>query len=958
MQKKTGLKTTALITLLLISIAVSCMQQNCTSTSNSEWANSSDPSTLLDYDTFQLIKHEMSQTELTEYKTGMGVYQEGKNYNQILGGFGTGLSPPTLSEWADIAENAYVVDQVTYGDTLPATVDLTETAWFPPIGNQGYQGSCASFAIGYYCKTYQEAKEHQWDLTQAQWTGGATGEVSASYQNHVMSPAFLYNLINQGTDRGSNFETAIKLVCNVGISTWETMPYDCFDYEQWPTTTAWAEAPLYRSNSEYSYQYLYANSDQGIENLKNWLAAGNLAVMAIDSKGNLDYLRVKSATDMITTDIFVDGQLNHAATIVGYDDNILYIENGELTRGAFKIANSWGEGLWENVIDGCYWISYQTMKQLVDTQNPIILFTDMEDYQPQILASFNITHNISSELEITFGLGTPDKSIVTKKFTDFVERGNRAFPQNNIIFDISEFKEYMTCLYDQTFFMQVYDTQTGTTGTINLFSVGDVSSPQAPTPTINNVKVNLMLTCSIADTTFRVIEENGAPFEQISLRGEGFTGTSVDLFYLNPLSPSQWIPIVTNYALDSINFTYITNAPDLLQCNPQGDNPPSYNSILFRAQDNGDSKSYNSSNTYNEWNRGILQVSDLTATGLFGNNTDLTTSAFVQKEQTLVFAGEGFKPGTAVMFWDNTQFGQASINETGSFNTILTAPTTAAGKHVLMVDDGAATVSVNITRLPAIANNYTDLWRTNDFSITLTADFEGISETYYKINNGQILSVSTDGQPVISSEGGSNTLEYWAVWDVYGSGSMELAHTTLSAIKLDKTAPQASMKINEGSTVTTVTSVVLTFIASDDASGVNLMRISNNATWTQAVWEPFSSIKNWQLTSDEGTKTVSCQIQDYAGFVTTVSANITLSTETSGGGGGGGGGGSAPTLKTPKPTVTPTITSTPSPMDTTSTSPDSTPTIPEYNFLITIILLAIATLSLIATTKIKNKKRV
>ena len=79
-----------------------------------------------------------------------------------------------------------------------------------------------------------------------------------------------------------------------------------------------------------------------------------------------------------------------------------------------------------------------------------------------------------SECNITFGLGTPNAPIITKNFTDFVFGGAMPFCQNNIVFDLTEFKDYMTTLYNQKFFMEVYDAGsdnggTNDTGTINYF---------------------------------------------------------------------------------------------------------------------------------------------------------------------------------------------------------------------------------------------------------------------------------------------------------------------------------------------------------------------------------------------------------------------------------------------------------------------------------------------------------
>ena len=88
---------------------------------------------------------------------------------------------------------------------------------------------------------------------------------------------------------------------------------------------------------------------------------------------------------------------------------------------------------------------------------------------------------------------------------------------------------------------------------------------------------------------------------------------------------------------------------------------------------------------------------------------------------------------------------------------------------------------------PITSDNYDGLWHNTDFTITLTAtDHEsGAAETYYRINGGPVKAVSVDGQPVITTEGANNTLEYWSV-DYAGN---EESHKFLTGIKLDKTSP-------------------------------------------------------------------------------------------------------------------------------------------------------------------------
>jgi parallel beta-helix repeat protein len=182
------------------------------------------------------------------------------------------------------------------------------------------------------------------------------------------------------------------------------------------------------------------------------------------------------------------------------------------------------------------------------------------------------------------------------------------------------------------------------------------------------------------------------------------------------------------------------------------------------------------------------------------------------------------------------------------------------------------------TIAPVTVDDYNGLWHNSDFTIALRAiDIgSGVAETYYKINDGPTKTVSTNGQPLISTEGANNTLEYWSVDKV---DNEELPHKILTGIKLDKTSPTGSVMINNGDTCTTSTSVTLTLTANDALSGIYQIRYSNDGIWDTEPWEDFSTTKPWTLTSGDGTKTVYYQIEDNAGLVsTTYSDIITLDT--------------------------------------------------------------------------------
>ncbi|UCG69207.1 MAG: VCBS repeat-containing protein [Thermoplasmata archaeon] len=89
---------------------------------------------------------------------------------------------------------------------------------------------------------------------------------------------------------------------------------------------------------------------------------------------------------------------------------------------------------------------------------------------------------------------------------------------------------------------------------------------------------------------------------------------------------------------------------------------------------------------------------------------------------------------------------------------------------------------------PSSSDDYDDLWHTSPFMINLTAfdDLSGIDEIYYRINGGPIDTVSVDGQPLITTEGAANTLEYWSV----DRASNEEMHNMITDIKVDGMAPR------------------------------------------------------------------------------------------------------------------------------------------------------------------------
>ncbi len=277
----------------------------------------------------------MTQSDIEELKDNIGVYQPGKDYNELINGHGTGLTPPSEEDYNDWVGSLTVVEDVYSTNDLTGAVDLTENQYFPPIGNQGSQGSCASWSTAYYANTYLQAKTYGWDA-------------SSGDEDHLMSPSWVYNKINGGSDGGSNLVDPMNLVVSLGNSDLQKMSYDDTDHTSWGSENAWRDAPQHRTTG------VETTDVSNIDVIKSWLSEGYPVTMAVDGdQYNFDGDNVLSSSE------YSAGSPNHANTLVGYDDSIS--DDGE--TGAFLIANSWGPS-WGPNDDGTYYMTYDCFQNL------------------------------------------------------------------------------------------------------------------------------------------------------------------------------------------------------------------------------------------------------------------------------------------------------------------------------------------------------------------------------------------------------------------------------------------------------------------------------------------------------------------------------------------------------------------------------------------------------------------
>lgn len=284
-----------------------------------------------------------------------------------------------LTITASAASTLPINNMITANAASESRIDLSveNEKFFPAVYNQSY-GSCVSFASTYYQMTYEVRK--------------AYFEKYGTAYNYTISPAFVFNHLNNGGTGGSLLELAYRFIKGKGVLTtddaklgyWDTAYFEGRpEYLIKALRTRIDEANLIKTN--------YSNEDETIEKIKEQLRNGK--VVTTEGNFNYDYyvnshdrigrpqndrkyrvtanngeyayvqntqINEYKYTDSEGKEQWDSGYVGHAFTIVGYDDDITAEYNGTTLKGAFKILNSWGTG-WGN--KGYMWIMYDAFYQ-------------------------------------------------------------------------------------------------------------------------------------------------------------------------------------------------------------------------------------------------------------------------------------------------------------------------------------------------------------------------------------------------------------------------------------------------------------------------------------------------------------------------------------------------------------------------------------------------------------------
>ncbi|HEX5037553.1 MAG TPA: C1 family peptidase [bacterium] len=243
----------------------------------------------------------------------------------------SGLVPLSPEEYAKLeqvkAARSFSADDAKPYQNLPRKVDLA--AQLPSPGDQGKQNSCTAWAVAFAVKSFQEKRELGWDFS----------------DKHLFSPAFVYNQINGGQDRGALLKDAINVVLSEGVVPLSFMPYQDGNYTAQPTEALKKAASYFKG---LSYRRL---DEKDVPQIKSFLASGEPVILSVMTYKNFLPKGMVRSGNVYKEKVggFLGG---HAIVAVGYDDD----------RNAVKILNSWGKGWGEN---GYGWIDYAFFPQVV-----------------------------------------------------------------------------------------------------------------------------------------------------------------------------------------------------------------------------------------------------------------------------------------------------------------------------------------------------------------------------------------------------------------------------------------------------------------------------------------------------------------------------------------------------------------------------------------------------------------
>lgn len=258
-------------------------------------------------------------------------------------------------------------------NNLPSNIDLSKSNYFPPIGDQGEFGSCTSWASTYYQLTYEINKLENITLSKNYLTD----------LNSICSPMFSFNISSRGiSSNGSLITTIYDVIKRHGMVFCNNLDAYNKDFSWITDSEILINAFNYKLN-DVNEVCLYSSNitENDLNQIKKLLVDEKVITVSgvygsnnremgktsiIDENGNVCKTNQNILYETVYDKENFKENGTHTMTIVGYDDNIWCDVNnngiedvGE--KGAFKLANSWGEYS-VSTNNGYVWVLYDALR--------------------------------------------------------------------------------------------------------------------------------------------------------------------------------------------------------------------------------------------------------------------------------------------------------------------------------------------------------------------------------------------------------------------------------------------------------------------------------------------------------------------------------------------------------------------------------------------------------------------
>lgn len=381
-----------------------------------------------------------------------------------------GLRLPSQEELDQVKELEIPQNYQGQSKNLPVSLDNSQNIHFPPVFSQT-GGSCAQASGITYTFTYA--------INRLRGT-------AANIDENIFPSHYTYNFLNSGSENnGSWYFDGWRIIEKNGCPTVATYGGIAANETFWMSGyEKYASGMEYRVKGDFG---IYVGNPQGLQKLKYYLSDH---LDGSDKGGIVNFAAGVTGEFTMNSNIISrwGSQVNHAMTIVGWDDTIKYDYNndGQYTNdvdinndgivdmkdweiGALIMVNSWGT-YWGN--QGRAYIMYKTLAESPANggiyMNSVHGIKVKADYEPQLLFKVKMKHSARYMISVFPGISsdltkdTPDYAyplpIFTSQGGDFPMRG--IYNNNPIEFslDVTPLLEHIESGEEAKFFLIIRNT--------------------------------------------------------------------------------------------------------------------------------------------------------------------------------------------------------------------------------------------------------------------------------------------------------------------------------------------------------------------------------------------------------------------------------------------------------------------------------------------------------------------